>query len=345
MSYDSEAMRRIVERLATVLIVAEHGQDGGERLRDVLEAVRTVYRYRPAETFPEVAIFACLDPAARPHQPSTPLQIQPYDVAATTGPAAVQVLPNRQLLWWDTMPPDLCGLAGEAVVYAKRAEGEAWVLPQGFEAIDNPQGYPSALAPPSFFVLEEALHYYDTQMARRSTCRILEDIWHDDRRLMLRRKPEATMRRSLAQYLRIALRDHAEVFEEQNVSETEPVDIKITYAQSSHRALIEIKWLGHSINRTLDGTGTTYSADSRTNEGAQQLANYLNNHGQNAPASRTVGHLVVYDARRAGLNAFPPAPSHEQAWKYQSLAFAVPTEHTDREDFAFPSRFYLEPLV
>jgi hypothetical protein len=345
MSYDIDAMRRIVEQLATALIVAEHGQGGGERLRDVLEAVRTVYRYRPAETFPEVTIFGALDPAARPHDPAPPKLIQPYDVAATAGPAAIQVLPNRQLLWWDQMPSDLQDLASEAVVYVKRSEGEAWVLPGGFEPINNPQGYPSALAPPSFFVLEEALGYYDTQMARRSTCKILETVWHDDKRLLLNRKPESTMRRSLAQYLRIALRDHAEVFEEQNVSETEPVDIKITYAQSAHRALIEIKWLGRSVNKTEDGLGTGYTADSRTDQGAEQLADYLDDHGQNSPASRTMGHLVVYDARRGGLTGFPPAPSHQQAWHYKTRNFTVPVGQTSREDFAQPRRFYLEPLA
>jgi hypothetical protein len=345
MTYDIEAMRRMVDRLFTYVIVERYGRIGGERLRDVLEAVRTVYRYRPAETFADgLVIFAALDSAQRPHNPDASRSVDPYAVAATTGPAAIQVLPNRQLLWWDELPSDLQRLGEVAVVYVNGPQGEAFALPDGLEAIDNPQGYPSALAPPSFFTLEEALRYYDSQQARRSTCKILMTVWHDETRLLLKRKPEATMRQSLAQYLRVALRDHAEVFEEQNVSETEPVDIKITYAQSEHRALIEIKWLGKSVNRTGDGIGTGYSADGRTNEGAQQLGDYLDDHAQRSPATRTIGHLVVYDARRAGVTTYPPAPTAEQAWQYEPLHFAVPPQ-TQREDFADPSRFFLEPAV
>ena len=346
MTYDAEVMREIIEQVFTAKIVREHGQVGGKRLREVLEAVRVIYQRRPAETFTgRLCVVATIDPEER-CLPTPSFELQPFEISTRLpNDATVQVLPNRQLLACESVPDDLTSLSERAVVYRFTTTEECFVLPESEETIRNPNGYPSAMGSPTFFLLEEALEYYGHQFARKTTCKLLADCWHDgSSRLLLTNKPEAIMRTSLAQHLRTALRDHAEVFEESNVSETEPVDIKVTFMTTRHRSLVEIKWLGRSVSADGASLATSYSAPARVKAGAQQLAEYLDKHENRSPGVRTVGHLVVFDARREGITSVPPDISYEQAWAYRDRGFGE-VEQESREDFATPTRFYLEPSV
>ena len=102
--YDVEAMRRIVDRLFTLLIVMEaHGRLGPCRLRDVLEAVagRSIATVRLRRSRTAVVMFAALEPRHRPHHARRACEFAPMTSLSTTfgGQAAIQVLPNRQLLW------------------------------------------------------------------------------------------------------------------------------------------------------------------------------------------------------------------------------------------------------
>lgn len=346
MTYDADVMREIIERVFIAKIVKEHGQIGGQRLREVLEAVRLIFQRRPAETFTgRLCVLATIDPEER-CLPAPSTELQPFELATSLPiEATVQVLPNRRLLVCGSVPDNLTSLSERAVVYRFTAEEECFVLPESIETIQNPNGYPSAIGSPTFFLLEEALHYYGHQLARTATCKLLAQCWHNgSSRLLLTNKPEAIMRGSLTQHLRTALRDHAEVFEESNVSETEPVDIKITFMTTGHRCLVEIKWLGRSVSPDGASLATSYSAPGRVIEGAKQLADYLDKHENRSPSVRTVGHLVVFDARREGITSVPPDISHEQAWAYRDRDFDE-VEQESREDFASPTRFYLEPSV
>jgi hypothetical protein len=260
----------------------------------------------------------------------------------------VQVLPNGKLLAWPQTPEadDLGSLNEIAVVYLWRDQGESFVVEHAFKTVRNPNGYPSAVAPPTFFLLADALNYYDTRLARYSTCHILRRAWHDERRLVLVNKPEKIMRNSLAQHLLGTLRDHAEVREEQNVSETQPIDIKVTWSLAEHISLIEIKWVGRSVDGDGEELSTEYWSPSRPREGAKQLADYLEENKQRAPEHDTEGYLVVYDARREGLTELPPKITDDQARAYAKDAIVYePDFETLRDDFRKPRRFWLEPKL
>lgn len=346
MIFNADVMRKIIADLFTAKIVREYGQAGGRRLREVLETVRVIYQQRPAETFTSgLCVIATIDPEDR-CLPESSFELEPFAVASKLPNAAtVQVLPNRRLLASAGVLDHLTSLSQRAVIYRFTAAEECFVLPNATEVIPNPTGYPSAIGSPTFFLLEKALAYYGHQQARRTTCKLLADCWHDDsNRLLLTNKPEAIMRGSLTQYLRTALRDHAEVFEESNVSETEPVDIKISFMTSGHRSLIEIKWLGRSVSADGAAIATSYWAPARVLKGAKQLADYLDKHGDRSPSVRTVGHLVIFDARREGVTTVSPTISRKQAWAYHDRELDDVAQ-ASREDFAKPVRFYLEPSV
>ena len=155
-------------------------------------------------------------------------------------------------------------------------------------------GKQSIFSVPHFEDLASALAYYRTPVVRNSECSILETIWHDDKRLFLKEKPEDAIQRSLQRYLHHTLRNNAEVMREQNVDETHPVDIKVTFLFTNRVALIEVKWLGKS--KHLNGTKATSYTSSRAVNGACQLAKYLDSFAKSSPFSVVKGYLVVLDA-------------------------------------------------
>lgn len=360
MSYEAEKMAALAQDLYTVHVEREHGQLGIERLREVLKAVHSIYYgKRSPKSFPDgLLIFAPLDPEFQPLDTSGSIEIsKPVELKRMGTGAVVQVLGERSLRVWPREAIDWRQLVEHAIVYlfdaTDRSEGgpsEAIALPSGLREIDNPNGYPSALAPPTFWNLEEALDYYTGSLAASSTCPTLREAWareSQNRHLVLCNKPERRMRRSLAAHLRSSVRDtmSVRVDEEQNVSETEPVDIEVSWSMVGHIALIEIKWLGQSLNEAGDDLGTKYT-DARAREGASQLANYLDECHERHPKHEINGYLIVFDARRRGVKTWEPGVVPKQdAWHYRDREIDYRDSIPQRQDFQSPRRLYLEPRI
>ena len=57
------------------------------------------------------------------------------------------------------------------------------------------------------------------------------------------------------------------------------------------RALIEIKWVGDSLTKGSNGERFTRFRDARAQEGADQLADYLDREGSTDPATSLKGLL------------------------------------------------------
>ncbi len=150
------------------------------------------------------------------------------------------------------------------------------------------------------------------------------------------------MRRSLTHFLKATLRD-AETRPEQNVDESHPIDIKVTWGLSNRIALIEIKWLG--TPKYPDGhLGKTYT-DSRARDGAQQLSDYLDANRASVPTHVSKGYLVVLDARRANLRPETISLSLSQRLHYRDREIKYnPAFHQLRDDFAPPIRMFAEPV-
>lgn len=147
----------------------------------------------------------------------------------------------------------------------------------------------SIFAYPVYKELDEAICNYDQTRARNSACGILKQAWKDDSRKEFCAKPEHFMRDSLYQYLDAVLRSHS-VKREQNVDESHPVDVKVTWPIISNVALIEVKWLGDS--------GSTKHRDQRANDGAKQLIDYIHASYVEEPDKNFIGYLAVFDGRR-----------------------------------------------
>jgi hypothetical protein len=196
--------------------------------------------------------------------------------------------------------------------------------------------------------LEEGLSRY-SEFVRETKCRILADIWEggvDGPRLVLVNRPESIMRDSLIQALQLVLRD-ANARPEHNTDETKPVDVRVEWFASGAAALIEVKWLGRSTARSRNPTPQpTYTeyGPMRAQEGADQLADYLDREVRHSASNVTRGYLVVFDARRRNVQgAADPLVEADAMHFANDILHYNPDHAKSRDDFAPPMRFFLNP--
>jgi hypothetical protein len=350
MIIDPDEVLAIASGLYARRVEQIYGSNGSRALRNVLRAVNIVHRYLPYEIMTGgVTIFGLLEPGTGVDTSALGegVEITASELSSRfNGAATLQPLSRGRFRFWPKVADDIPSLAGTAVVY-HYADGDYFVLDGSLEKVPNQTGFPSAFGAPTFFDLDDALRHYSNALARCSTCHILGAIWYDGNRLVLVNKPEETMRSSLAQFLRCTLRDHelVEIREEQNVDETRPVDIKVAWSFSNRIAIIEVKWLGDTVDVNGLRLGLRYR-DARAREGASQLAGYLQRNRPRVPMHITRGYLVVFDARRKGLNRqiVDQHISRADAFYYADREiYFDPRYETVRDDFAPPVRIYLEP--
>lgn len=241
---------------------------------------------------------------------------------------------------------DIEELSSRAVVYSLDERGEVFLVGGKRLPVPNPlPGIRSVFILPTFDSLELALDDYRERMVKTCRCYVLQEAWNDEKRFLWANKPEWRMRRSLEQFLATTLEGYDEVLPEQNVNESKPVDIKVTWAQSSHVALIEIKWLGKSIKKDQKGISSPYG-QARAQAGADQLAAYLTEFRVRNPSRVVAGYLVVIDGRRRGVSLDTKSLSAADGFYYQYAELSFDPNHAaDRTDFRPPVRMFCEPII
>lgn len=355
MTLDVEIMMRIAREQHVPATEAAFGAEGVQALRDTLSAVRALYgRVEPERIGGGLVVLhrvghVSREPFGWGRPPQRHSGIETLAVAYTgplrEGVVAVEVLPNGQLdLYVPDVPVDWPSVSVEAVVYEFARGDERFLIGGEPKAIFNPSAglHASVFAIPTYRTLDAALRDYSARFVSTSQCLIFAGCWKDGSRLILKNKPESTMRDSLTQYLKTVLRA-AEVRPEQNVDETHPVDVKVTWLFTNRLAIIELKWLGDAL--TKEGNLLPYR-DARAKEGATQLAEYLDWNASQAPTHETVGYLVVVDARRKGLQADTTSlPLADALWYADREIEYDPAYHTFRPDFAEPVRMFAQPAL
>lgn len=334
------------ENLYTSATQREFGDEGLQALARLVAGIVHIYRrIDPGSRSLPLALF--VDVGTSPASlTSTPRRVHAITNLCDEidGAHTVRVNADSSL---DVYPFDAAAikpLSQVAVVYLHHQNVEKFIICRNEYQLINPViGFGSVFCKPTFRNLGDALDNYRSKAAAHSSCEVLKTAWHEPARLFLRAKPEHIMRRSLLQYLSNVL-DDAEVRPEQNVDETHPVDIKVSFLLADLRAIIEIKWLGNSVNE--DGTTTTYYSQARAITGAQQLAEYMDSSHEWGPGVKTRGYLVVFDARRKGLSHGVTTLSPNDAMHYKDKEITYSPDHsTIRTDFAPPIRMYMFPKL
>ena len=330
------------------LVERHHGIVGGNALRGIMGALRQIYRqYQPMNNSPRLVVFQLMPDASYEIGGSASKLQEISDVLTWVDePLAIQLGTDDTLSVWPSLNvADLTELSHHAVIYSFEGQNEYFWAGGEHERIPKVvPGTPSLFAVPTFTTLRDALNRYRSTSVRVCQCHILKSAWYDSNRLFFKAKPEKLMRRSLVQYLRASLRTASEVAPEQNVDESHPIDIKVTFDGTQQVALIEIKWLGKSRNEE-DGNLASAYFDQRVRDGAKQLADYLDMFRHSAPLKHTRGYLVTIDGRRRGLSATSTSVTHADGMYYdhQEISF-IPKFHERRNDFEEPIRMFAEPV-
>jgi hypothetical protein len=330
------------------MVEAVFGNAGVDAVFQVMETARSLYKHVELERVDgRVIIYRTVQP-----QDAAPV---PPPAGPAADFAALANLPVTDLILevasdgrpYSRTIPDVTleSLAENAVVYHWRAGQEEFLAGGERKAVPRlDSAARSQFAVPTFSSLREALQHYATENVRESTCYIFQQVWSCKNRLFLKAKPEATMRKSLHQFLRNRMSGDHDVWPEQVVDESHPVDIRVQPRFSNNRLmLIEIKWLGRSV--AADAHITARHGISRAQEGANQLANYLDAQRQSAPSRVIQGYYVIIDGRRENLSPGATTICRNDGMYYEDKELTFdPSHHETRKDFDPPYRMFARPI-
>jgi hypothetical protein len=343
---DIELMRGVIESSYTAQLTRHLGQAGPPAIKALLKEVTKIYLYISPESFTRLSIIVDIESINNTPQLEGGVSIRDIErlPSEITDNCIIKVLPSGDLILWKQNAEIHFILDNNTLCYEYNCGAES--IRTNDLSLPIPKlipGAPSMFSIPTFHTVNQAIDHYYIKLARQSRCGILTKAWKDQNRIFFIEKPEDTLQSSLYQYLYGSLRN-TEVRREQNVDESHPIDIKVSWLSTNRQALIEIKWLGKSLKD--DGNLTAPFLASRAVDGAQQLADYLDSNKLRTPSHITRGYLVVFDGRRWQTNASTKTINLKNGFHYrdEEITYAPP-HHTTRHDFEEPIRLFLEPNV
>ncbi len=330
-----------------IMIREDYGSDGFERLILLTDAIDKIYRHLNFSSFSRIIIYSPFEKASYLENipNSNPVRYYSFqNLSHLSGSQlTIEVRENLDIYVSSDFIPDIDTIRSNAIVY-KWKNYEEVIFGKNEQRPLRKNPYDSYFAIPTYKKLDVALEDYKVRVASVSRCPYLKDVWFNNKKIYFNSSPEEFMRDSLHNFLYGQLRG-AEVRPEQNMDASHPVDIKITWSLTNRLAIIEIKWLGRSLNK--DGNRITQNfTQSRALQGADQLKGYLDSNRSFAPDKITIGYLVVFDGRRRGTGSIVDNISKEAADYYANREIEYnPDYSTIRTDFAKPIRFFLEANI
>jgi hypothetical protein len=323
------------------------GKPGLDAIFHVMETAQELYRHvEPERIAGEVIIFETIaqsDP--KPQKNATEL---PADFSALANQDVKSVVLEVAIdgrVYNRTKAVSAEELAKTAIVYRYREGREEFLAGNHIKPVLRLDPIArSQFSIPTFSNLRDALQNYAVESVRESTCYIFNRVWADRHRLFFKAAPETDLRRSLTQFLRNRFGADHDVWPEQVVDESHPVDIRMMPKFSNNRLmLIEIKWLGFSIAE--DGHITARHKEPRAQEGADQLAQYLDDQLRYGPSHVIQGYYVIIDGRRENLREGAATISRADGMHFEPKEIPFdPAPHETRKDFDQPYRMFARPI-
>lgn len=347
-----KSLPEIIEEISKTAYVpmaeAAFGTAGVDAIFKVMELTKSLYRYvEPERITGTVVIFKTIptqintqsaSQAERPADLAALASLNITDLVLEIGSDGCAYRRHVDIARLDT-------LAANSVIYCyKGGDEEFWAGTERKPVVRMDAAARSQFSIPTLSNLREALQHYERENVRESTCYLFKQAWQDNKRLFFKASPEAKMRDSLTQFLRNRLGGDHDVWPEQNVNEKNPVDIRVQPKFTNNRLmLIEIKWLGYSV--ADDGHITARHKEPRAQEGATQLAQYLDEQLRTAPSHVVQGYYVIIDGRRENLREGATEISRTNGLHYElkDITFSI-APHLTRHDFDHPYRMFARPV-
>jgi len=342
-----EAIERVCRGIYLPMINAQFGKEGVEAAFHLMETAKALYRHLELERVGgRIVIFEAIEKRQFDNASRAPRADFASLANRTVTDLTIEVDANGTPYLRQGLDFTIEELAESAVVYHWHGNGEEFLAGNDRKAVIRLDSVAkSQFAIPTLETLREALQRYAVENIRESTCYIFDEVWSDKtNKIFLKAGPEAMMRNSLTQFLRNRIGSDHEVWPEQNVDESHPVDIQVKPRFTSNRVmLIEIKWLGWSVAE--DGHVTVRHSQSRAQAGADQLAEYLDEKRRFAPTNVIHGYLVVIDCRRKNLAEGVTTISRADGLHFEDRELVFdPAHHSSRVDFDPPYRMFARPV-
>jgi len=343
----SACIEEVCEHTHLPVIRAAFGESGTDAAFEIMQVAKTLYRHVELERVKgRIVIFRTIvaSGAVPPPAPTAPV----IDYGALANDAitdlTIEIASDKQAYLVAGVPA-VEELATSAVVYQWQAGQEEFLAGATRKSVMRlDKAARSQFAVPTLPTLRAALTNYSVENVRESSCYIFREVWHEENRLFFKAKAEAIMRNSLTQFLKNRIGGDHDVWPEQNVDESHPVDIRVKPRLANNRVmLIEIKWLGWSV--ATGGHITAKHGQPRAQQGAGQLAQYLDDQRQSAPTSVIHGYYVIIDGRRNNLQQGATSINAADGLHFEQRELTFdPPYHTTREDFDPPYRMFARPV-
>ena len=341
---DIKAIREFLSSDYTSCILDDYGSAGINNLKVILEIIPTIFKFVHPRNFSSVTIFKS-DSFNLSERFSNCSNIQNFSHLGSfnSDNLVIQVrsldevlVSTSEITVTDIVPTDF--------VYQYTPLKEQFYTKTTTCELPQVPGTDSCFAISTFKSLEEALYHYKTTVVKCADCLHIKTALHSDERIFFKPHPEYLLRDSMVYFLKARLRGEGlEVRPEQAVDTSHPVDVKVTWGFTNHIALIEIKWLGKSLNSDTQ-TFTSNYTDSRARDGAKQLAEYLDANAIQVPNHNTMGYLVVFDLRRKSTKEDTTQIDIANGHWYENKEITYnPKYHDVRKDFAPPTRMFITP--
>ena len=344
----AEMIGMVCEKTHVPMVNSVFGSAGVDATFQIMEMVKRLYTHvEPERITGRVVIYKVIHTEGQ--APATP---PTGPVADLPGLANMPIADLVLEIGWNGEPyvrvqgeDPIEDLAEFAVVYQYSSGREEFMAgTKRMDVLRLDSSAHSQFCVPTLSSIREALQQYARDNVRESSCVVFRGVWFDDNRLFFNTKPEKTMRRSMTQFLQNRLGADHDVWPEQNVDESHPVDIRIQPRFSNNRLiLIEIKWLGDSAK--TDGQITVQYREARAQVGADQLAQYLEAQRQSASSRVIQGCYVIIDGRRKGLRRGVASISKTDGHYYEDAELILNPAHQEiRNDFDPPYRMFARPV-
>lgn len=346
---DSDTLHELVAREPLAVAGKQFGEHGSDLVKGMLAFLKKCSRYSTVHEKTQLTVFALIPSTSSVDE----LRLKygsPYRFGVTSlgsiQKLTVEIREDGSPFIWSHIPTEMSSAIETSLAYRLVQGVETFSVGASTVVVRKVvEDAVSQFMLNYFMDLRQALLAYRDSMARTSKCHLLRMAWADGNRFWFDTKPEFRLRRALYNFLYSYLRcDDIDLREEQNVDDSHPVDIKIVWRMENRTALIEVKWIGKSIDLSSRTITANYGG-ARARKGAKQLAEYLESHRQEASNEDTRGYLVVFDCRRKRLNMSTTELQREDGLYYHAkeIDYSPPYDKT-RVDFDEPIRMFLEPV-
>lgn len=340
-----DVLKRLIESDYTSCILNDYGNTGICNLKMILEIIPSIFKFIKLQDLNSIIIFKSDNFILSEHSDNY-FTIENFSHFGSIDSNCVTLqINNLNEIIVTTSDISISDIIKTDFAYQYTPQKEFFHTKTKIFELPKIPGADSCFALSTFKSLDEAILHYKTCVVRKADCQSIKMALQSEKRIFFNPHPEHLLRDSMVYFLKARLRgENLEIRPEQTIDTTHPVDIKVTWGETNHIALIEIKWLGKSLNNKTKTVTSNY-ADSRARDGAKQLAEYLDANIVQVPNHTTIGYLIVFDLRRKSTTPNSTNISVEDGYWFQNKEIEYnPKYHVIRKDFVQPVRMFIEPL-